>query len=263
MLNNKLSAIILISLCLWNGAASARADKLDPVISLDAPRDSAEISLGSKPLAGAGWAWAEEGVARVEVIWDEKVVATATHGFPRSDVQKAYPNTPGMENTGYNFELDGRCSLEGEHRLLVRLVTKANVVVDAKPIKVTLRKALASFGAIEAPKEGTVLNGRARSVELTGWIINPNGLKTADVFVNDKLDGSAKVTLKRLDVLAICPAYETEVRKGCGFTYKLETRKLNAGANWIVVKSAKSGNNERSAVEIGRVSVILDKASAK
>lgn len=67
-----------------------------------------------------GWALNEDGIAAVEVIVDGNYVGNASYGFPRLDIQDAYPNVFNSRFSGWMFTMDTRKLSNARHRVTVR-----------------------------------------------------------------------------------------------------------------------------------------------
>ena len=72
-----------------------------------------------------GWAISESslfGIAAVEIVVDGDFMGPAQYGFPRSDVQTAYPFITNSLNSGWRFVMDTTKLSNARHRLTVRTV---------------------------------------------------------------------------------------------------------------------------------------------
>jgi GT2 family glycosyltransferase len=75
-----------------------------------------------------GWALAPSGVERLQILLDDKPVGEAKYGLLRPDVQRAYPDFPDSDRSGFSFVFDSRQASDGAHRITVRAVAKAGAV---------------------------------------------------------------------------------------------------------------------------------------
>ena len=70
-----------------------------------------------------GWALDENsGVDAVQIVIDGTFVGTAQYGFPRPDIDDAFPQEFGAINSGWAFTMDTRKLGNTRHRLTVRVV---------------------------------------------------------------------------------------------------------------------------------------------
>jgi N-acetylmuramoyl-L-alanine amidase len=70
-----------------------------------------------------GWAISEtNAITNVEIVVDGDFIGQAQYGFPRPDVQAAYPFIPNSLASGWRFTMDTTKLSNGRHRLTVRIV---------------------------------------------------------------------------------------------------------------------------------------------
>jgi len=89
---------------------------------IDAPAPGARVDAGA--LAVHGWALRERaGVARVDLVVDGEVRATARYGGTRTDVAAFWPDAedPALPNVGFDGSLPVEGLADGEHVLAVRV----------------------------------------------------------------------------------------------------------------------------------------------
>jgi N-acetylmuramoyl-L-alanine amidase len=70
-----------------------------------------------------GWVGNERNnISSVEIIVDGDFIGVAQYGFPRPDVQQAYPFLPNSLNSGWRFTMDTTKLTNARHRLTVRIM---------------------------------------------------------------------------------------------------------------------------------------------
>ncbi|HUP60140.1 MAG TPA: hypothetical protein VNA69_06955 [Thermoanaerobaculia bacterium] len=74
-----------------------------------------------------GWALNEDSVTAVEVIIDGNFVGNAAYGFPRLDIQDAYPNIFNSRFSGWMFTMDTRKLSNARHRVTVRVLSNRGI----------------------------------------------------------------------------------------------------------------------------------------
>jgi len=84
------------------------------------PQNGAVFQGGT--VRGAGWAAAEDGIARIEVMLDGKLVGLATYGMRRPEVPMVLPRIPCRELCGYVYRIDH--VPPGRHELATRYVAR-------------------------------------------------------------------------------------------------------------------------------------------
>jgi hypothetical protein len=73
-----------------------------------------------------GWAISENAqISSVEIVVDGDFIGQAQYGFPRPDVQLAYPFISNSLSSGWRFTMDTSKLSNARHRLTVRVVDQA------------------------------------------------------------------------------------------------------------------------------------------
>jgi SAM-dependent methyltransferase len=115
--------------------------------SLDIPKrrkpwDPLKVMGWSSPLVVHGWAVDPEGVDRIEVLLDGRVVGQAEHGFPREDVEGLQPEYRRLglaEGSGWTAVIPTEGFGAGEHELsAVVHGGSGTLTLDPGPIKIWL-----------------------------------------------------------------------------------------------------------------------------
>lgn len=107
--------------------------------------------------------------------------------------------------------------------------------VDLFSDNMLLNQQLPELLWVDSPVEASVA---LNSVNVVGWTLNQSGNKQVDILLDGKEAGIATLGLPRTDVQAAFPAYGTA---NCGYSYNLDTSKLDSGNHNITVKS--TGND--------------------
>ncbi|MEH7416350.1 Ig-like domain-containing protein, partial [Neobacillus drentensis] len=102
--------------------------------SLDQPATGSTISE-SKTVSG--WFLDENGVSKIEILVDGKVVGQAFYGDARPDVLKVYPDFNNA-NAGYHFVLNTTGFSNGKHTITVRETGKTGKVATLPGKAVTV-----------------------------------------------------------------------------------------------------------------------------
>lgn len=80
------------------------------------------LFFGGVPVEITGYAVDFEGVDRVEVYVDGRLVGTALYGLPRPEVAAAFPGYPDLPAVGWSFTLDVTALSDGFHQVQVIVV---------------------------------------------------------------------------------------------------------------------------------------------
>lgn len=98
------------------------------LLHLDVPavadgRALKEISSG---LSLSGWALAQDGIDRIEILMNDEIVGRTTCGMRRRDVAQAFPGWEGALLSGFGFSLPRRLLKAGQHRVAIHAIGKAS-----------------------------------------------------------------------------------------------------------------------------------------
>lgn len=99
---------------------------LPPLVCLDEPR--ANQAIGQVQIV-RGWALAETGVSKVEVLVDGLVKGEAVYGLKRGDVAKVFP-LYNNENSGFTYSLNTSALTTGYHTITIQVTGKDGKVTD-------------------------------------------------------------------------------------------------------------------------------------
>lgn len=99
---------------------------LPSLVHLDEPR--ANQAVGQVQTV-RGWALAEKGVSKVEILIDGSVKGEAVYGLPREDVAKVFP-LYNNENSGFTYSLNTSALTTGYHTITIRVTGKDGKVTD-------------------------------------------------------------------------------------------------------------------------------------
>jgi beta-N-acetylglucosaminidase len=203
---------------------------------LDAPADQSVLKGDAQV---SGWFLDADGVSKVEVLVDGKVVGQAQYGRPRLDVHKAYPGYENA-NSGFLYFLNTKNISNGTHTLTVRGISTKGSVTDIKTISVNVQNPnLIIRGTIDGPKDASVIKGNAT---VDGWILDGDQVAKVEVLADGNVVGQAQYGIARPDVHTAYPEYNNP---NAGFEYTLNTNNLSNGNHSVSVRETnKSGNTK-------------------
>ncbi len=204
--------------------------------TIDDPSENAQISGTQKV---RGWALAEDGVAKVEVLVDGTLKGAATLGLLREDVYKVYPNY-NNKNSGYEYLLNTKTLTQGAHTITVRTTTKSGDVQTVNR-KVNVVRELPVLLTVDTPANNAQV---ASNYRVKGWALAEDGIAKAEVFVDGVLQGQATLGLSRPDVYKVYPKYNNQ---NSGFEYFLNTKSLSAGTHKLTVTITTTSGDKKSA----------------
>ncbi|NHM30023.1 Ig-like domain-containing protein [Neobacillus terrae] len=183
-----------------------------------------------------GWFLDSNGVSKIEVLVDGKIMGPAQYGISRLDVQRVYPQYQNA-NSGYQYTLNTTNLSNGQHTLTVRETSKNGAIVNLPSRTVNVQNlSLPIRGTLDSPLNGSTVNGDSL---VRGWLLDPNGVSKIEVLVDGKIIGQAQYGISRPDVQKIFPAYNNS---NAGYQYTLATSNLTNGLHSLSVReTSKNG----------------------
>jgi hypothetical protein len=119
---------------------------------------------GSMPLTG--WALDDNGVLAVDILVDGTVAGRAAYGRARAGVAARFPGYPDSAAAGFAFQLDTTHYLNGQHKVAVRVKSRAGEVAVLPSQAITFTNVeydLLPFGVIDFPKAQAELRGNCNT----------------------------------------------------------------------------------------------------
>ena len=203
--------------------ASTISQELQPLTSIDYPANNATISSSFNIV---GWALNVSGVKEVDIFIDGVDKGTATLGTSRPDVYNAYKNY-NSKNSGYNYTVAFNSIGSGDHMLEVKAIGNDGSV---KTNTVSINK-LPLLLSVDSPTNDKSVSN---PVGISGWALNPSGVKEVDILVDGVEKGTATLNASRVDVYN---AYKDYNNVNSGYNYKLDLSTASYGKHNIEVKA--------------------------
>lgn len=199
---------------------------LEPKINLDDPSKS--TMSYNKQIDIRGWALINSGVKEVKVILNNKLLGNANYGYERPDIKNVYPDYNNSYKSEYRYSIDKSNLVKGSNVLqIIAVGNKGEEVEVKKEIKIEDFdiKYNIDFSDYEITNN---------DVTVRGWAIDGTGLKSTEVYLNDKLMGIATLNNKRPDIVNVFPSYDDS--ENSGFTYNIRKDLLTDGKYMLKVK---------------------------
>lgn len=204
----------------------------------------------NEDIAIRGWALSDKGVTEVRVILDGIDIGAAVREA-RPDVLAAYPAYTANAEPGYTFTLGKDSISTGSHTISIKALSADGTSME-KSFQFTEVDAM-PMAVIEKPT-GTVAYG---DVEVSGYVLNNAGVKSAEILVNGVSIGMASTGLERGDVAARYPFYANALTSGYSLT--LSKARFARGQNTVTVKTI---GNDGTSVQVS-VSINFSKPFAE
>jgi N-acetylmuramoyl-L-alanine amidase/uncharacterized protein YraI len=195
----------------------------------------------NEDIAIRGWALSDKGITEVRIILDGTDVGAAVKEA-RPDVLAAYPSYTATTEPGYTFTLGKDSISAGSHTIAIKALSADGTSIE-KSFQFTEVDAM-PMAVLEKPV-GTVAYG---DVEVSGYVLNNAGVKSAEIFVNGVSIGMAQTGLERGDIASRYPFYLNA--QTSGYSLILSKTRFARGENTITVKT--TGNDGTSAQATGR-----------
>ncbi len=126
-------------------------------------------NAGSGFVGVFGWALAESGVVRVEVLiesvqfpGDVVTLGRALYGAPRPDVTAQHPGFPNSAAPGWSYNINSPLFANGQYHVWARVLTVDGATVSLEPAEVLFtnnQSVLRPFGEIERPGQNEDVYG--------------------------------------------------------------------------------------------------------
>lgn len=239
-----------------NVAVMANKATLPTGGAIDLPAQGEKVSMGS--IKVAGWALSQNGVKEIKVYLDNKYVGNATLGNVRGDIGNAFPQYPNSMNSGYSYDLSTLNLSKGNHVVKVEILGNLGEVAVAE--KNFSYVGLEGLTCIDTPANGSAIGGS--KVVVSGWALNPSGIKKVNILVDGVLKGEAQIGQERLDVDKVFPGYQGG--KNSGYSYELDLSGISKGTHVITAQGVGNDGTFKNwdmAVKVDKLEnlVCLDK----
>ena len=218
--------------------------KPSPITVIDTPLNNANV--GGDTFNVSGWALNSSKVAEVKIFIDNQLMATTTTKNERRDVYNVYPQYNELKS-GYSATVNLATIKGGVRTLKVEQVgIDGSVNSTSTTIRVNKNVPLT---VIDNPSNGASI--KSKSINVSGWALNPEGVSKIEVYVNNRYITTAKIGLSRPDVEKVYPSYKDS---NSGYTAAISLNEIMPGENSITVKQiGKDGSTNSVSTTINLV----------
>ncbi len=208
-------------------------EKLKPISTIDFPSDK---SVEKEKLTISGWTLNDSGISKVKVFIDGNYIGDAKHNLSRPDVKRVFPKYKYATDSGYSLDYDSSKLSIGKHEVKIESIgNDGSIKIETKSFEIFKGQMIAEIDSPSGNKSGT-------TIEVNGWAVSPNEIKSVEVYLDNKVVGNANYGTKRPDVMGVFPGYPS--RENCGFNYQLSTKDLNVGNHEVKVVITDLKNNK-------------------
>ncbi|SDM69763.1 N-acetylmuramoyl-L-alanine amidase [Bacillus sp. OK048] len=213
---------------------------------VDNPVSGATL-IGTKMVSG--WFLDGSGVARIEVLLDNKVVGQATYGDARPDVRNAYPEF-NNGNAGFHFALDTTKFSDGQYTVSIRETSTNGRITTLPGSTINISNDI-TRGYLDNPVSGTTLIGTKM---VSGWFLDGSVVAEIEVLVDNKVVGQATYGDARPDVRNAYPEFNNG---NAGFHFALDTTQFNDGQHTVSIRET-SKNGRITTIPASTVTITND-----
>ena len=186
-----------------------------------------------------GWSLSAAGTKEVAVYIDGTKVGTVETGKSRNDVDRVYPGYPEGATSGFEGKIDLSRLSSGTKTLTVKITSKDGTVQEISR-KIVLQ-ALDFRSCLDYPSTNTT--EKSDTMYVQGWALHASGIKSAEVFIDNKSYGNVQVGVAREDVAKVYPKYPNGIASG--YAGNIDISKLSDGNKTVkVVITANDGTTQ-------------------
>ncbi len=184
-------------------------DKLEAKSNIETPTSGSNIN--SKEINVEGWAISDSGVKEVQVYVDGKEKGKTQVNLAREDLKAVFSNYPNVTKAGFSLKININDIAPGNKEIKIKEISN-NGSEHWNSVRVNIVKK-SPITVVDAPINGYI--EKNDTLNISGWALNPSGVKVVKVYVDGKEVGSTKVTVARQDVVNVYPGYQTT--NVCGY----------------------------------------------
>ena len=201
--------------------------KLSNITVCDTPSNNE--SINGNLLNVSGWALNPNGIEKINIYIDNKLVSKAQMGIIRKDVLSVYPNYKN-DSSGYKADIDISNIANGKRMLRIEQIGKYGSFDSIEKI-INIQKAKPIVW-IDTPRDNRVESGDQFTV--SGWAISYSKIQSVNIYVDNVLIKQTKADGIRNDVNAVYPMYPNS--KNSGYSAIIDTSKIKSGIRNVKVE---------------------------
>lgn len=197
--------------------------------------DTSKINSYSEEMLIRGWFFHKtKNVEKLELYIDNQWVANIDYGIERKDVFNAYSDNKQSLNSGFEmtYQLD-EISM-GNHSFSIIAITESGEEYEIATGQ--FLKEDIYFSWIDFPTTNSI-KLKNENLEINGWIFNSSGIEMVNIYLDDKLLGTANYGIHRVDVLSAYPSYNNAEYSGFEFNHPSDNIEFGTHTIRIEVES--------------------------
>ncbi|MBU3111009.1 Ig-like domain-containing protein [Clostridium lacusfryxellense] len=221
--------MILIVLYTYKISTVNAATILPPQMKIDTPSMSQVISGTSFDIRG--WSLNATGVKEIKIYIDSVYTGNATSGLDRSDVNVAFPGYINGNKSGFTYHVDINKIMAGSRNIKIYSYGN-NGTSQMISINVTIKKK-PPIMSIESPTNNEIIRGY--NFNVSGWSLNPSGIVTVAIYIDNKFLKNASYGSVRGDVNTAYPGYPNGTLGG--YNSNVDVKEIAPGIHKLSVVS--------------------------
>lgn len=221
----------LVALC----ASAAWAQTFDFVGDVDSPDPE-------RPQSGVvlvrGWALSPITISHIELWVDDTFQHRVLMFLPRIDIERAYPDWPGIHNARPGFVTGFLASRfpNGPHTVEIRVVTVDGVVhgVGRRTININNTVNQAPFGSLDIP-DGKGVYNVSGAFPVSGWAADTDGIARIEVLVDNGIVQGGVYGDPRPDVGETYPDFAGA--RFSGWIANIDSTRIQNGIHTLTIRA--------------------------
>ncbi|MGL5244655.1 MAG: Ig-like domain-containing protein, partial [Sarcina sp.] len=216
-----------------------------PKMNLELPKQNFKVE--GNTLKVGGWVLHGAEIKEVKIYLNDEFLGQAKLGIDRPDVNRAFPNYPKGDKSGFSGEFNINHVVSGEKIVKVEALANdgskitriSKIILEKKPSKMNL----------ELPKQNEIIEGS--TLKVGGWALHGSGIREVKLYVDNEFIGNLNVGLKRGDVNRVFPNYDNG--ENSGFSGEFNLNNIPLGEK--VIKTIAIGNDGTEIVRTCKVNI--------
>lgn len=226
-------------------------EKLDNKIKIENP--VSDYTSNNQDIAVKGYALIPSGTTKIDVVLDNTKIGEASINISRSDLGILFPQYTSSKTSGFSYNIDVDKVKPGTHNLYIKAYGADGTSIGGN-VSFNVTKPV-SMMRIDTPKDSA--SYYMEDIPVQGWALNASGVKSVNIYLNNKLIGQAKTGLSRPDVDRVYPGYKGGATSG--YSYTISKSLLSTGI--YSIKAVETGYDGTVFSVSKTVNVDMDKVT--
>jgi beta-N-acetylglucosaminidase len=219
-----------------NQSINIKLTKSKPAMDINSPSNGATMNNGFHI---TGWAVNKSGVKEVRVYSNNNYIGQAYYGASTTGLLNTFGDYSGAGNAGYDYYVDTNKFANGSNNLTVEAIGNDGQITR-QTISVALSKSYPAMD-ISSP-QGEITTDK--SIHITGWAVNKNGVKKINVYDNGNYVGQAYYGASTPSLNNTFGGYSNA--GNAGFDYNVDINSFSSGKHEFKIEAEGIDGNKIS-----------------